>query len=98
MYFGPPEAAVEWFSQLDYRYEQWRDGAVSDWLIDLVSVGFLKPEVLPSHCNDCVHAYGRSSGWFSTASTSHTSMPECSLNVCMIVLHLPGVRPHDDMG
>lgn len=45
VYFGPPEKAVGWFCSLGYVYEQWRDGAVSDWLIDLVSVGFQKPEV-----------------------------------------------------
>lgn len=45
VYFGPPEKAVGWFSSLGFRYEQWRDGAESDWLIDLVSVSFHKPEV-----------------------------------------------------
>ena len=56
LYFGAPEKAVDWFSQLGFRYEQWRDGAVSDWLIDLVSVGFQKPEVSStvSHMRLCV--------------------------------------------
>ncbi|KAK9802008.1 hypothetical protein WJX73_010401 [Symbiochloris irregularis] len=47
VYFGPPEKAVAWFTVLGFSYEQWRDGAASDWLIDLVSVSFQKPEPGP---------------------------------------------------
>ena len=43
LYFGLPEEAVAWFSgSLGYTYEPAQDGAVSDWLMDLVSVGFSK--------------------------------------------------------
>ena len=43
LYYGPPAAAAPWFGSLGYRHNPRRDGAVSDWLIDLVSVGFAKP-------------------------------------------------------
>ncbi len=45
MYFGPPDGAGTWFSdELGYEYNAERDGAPSDWLIDLVAVGFKKPK------------------------------------------------------
>lgn len=45
LYFGSPERVLGWFSDtLGYPYDYSRDGAVSDWLMDLVSVGFQKPE------------------------------------------------------
>ena len=45
LYFGPPDAAVGWFDKsLGYPYQASRDGAASDWLMDLVSVGFAKPD------------------------------------------------------
>ena len=43
LYFGTPAQAAPWFGGLGYRHSPRRDGAVSDWLIDLVSVGFAKP-------------------------------------------------------
>lgn len=43
LFCGPPAAAAPWFGSLGYRHSPRRDGAVSDWLIDLVSVGFAKP-------------------------------------------------------
>ena len=43
LFFGLPEEAVTWFSgSLGYTYAPAQDGAVSDWLMDLVSVGFSK--------------------------------------------------------
>ena len=45
LYFGSPERVLGWFADtLGYPYDYARDGAVSDWLMDLVSVGFQKPE------------------------------------------------------
>jgi len=45
LFFGPPDAAVGWFDRgLGYPYQAARDGAASDWLMDLVSVGFAKPD------------------------------------------------------
>lgn len=45
LYFGRPEDALYWFGTgLGFTYNLERDGAVSDWLMDLVSVGFQKPE------------------------------------------------------
>ena len=45
LYFGRPDRALAWFSDaLGYDYDLLRDGAVSDWMMDLVSVGFAKPE------------------------------------------------------
>ena len=44
LFFGPPSEAVPWFEgALGYAYSPARDGAVSDWLMDLVSVAFNKP-------------------------------------------------------
>lgn len=45
LYFGAPTRALDWFSgTLGYTYNQARDGSISDWLMDLVSVGFGKPK------------------------------------------------------
>ena len=44
LFFGAPDKAATWFDRtLGYEYNALRDGAVSDWLMDLVSVGFAKP-------------------------------------------------------
>lgn len=51
LYFGSPKRALDWFSDaLGYSYSYQRDGAVSDWLMDLVSVGFQKPASYHSRC------------------------------------------------
>eukprot|EP00884_Botryococcus_braunii_P017815 jgi/Botrbrau1/4717/Bobra.0218s0033.2 len=45
LYFGDPSRAISWFQdELGYQYVAERDGAPSDWLIDLVAVGFTKPK------------------------------------------------------
>ena len=47
LYFGPPEQATDWFSDcLGYSFWPGQHGSVADWLMDLVSVGFLKPAEL----------------------------------------------------
>ena len=52
LYFGPPQRALDWFSgSLGYSYSYQRDGAVSDWLMDLVSVGFQKPSSFLGRCH-----------------------------------------------
>ena len=44
LYGADPRGAVAWFAHgLHYPYEPAADGAPSDWLMDLVSVGFAKP-------------------------------------------------------
>jgi len=43
LFCGAPAGAAPWFGSLGYRHSPRRDGAVSDWIIDLVSVGFSKP-------------------------------------------------------
>jgi len=44
LFYGAPDAAAPWFdASLGYPYEAARDGSVSDWLMDLVSVTFPKP-------------------------------------------------------
>ena len=51
VYAGLPERAAAWFClSLGYTYERGRDGALSDWLMDLVSVRFAKPSDLASRC------------------------------------------------
>ncbi len=51
LYFGPPARAMDWFSgTLGYTYNQARDGSISDWLMDLVSVGFGKPTDWAGRC------------------------------------------------
>jgi ATP-binding cassette, subfamily G (WHITE), member 2 len=45
LFFGAPDAAAPWFDRsLGYPYDAARDGSVSDWLMDLVSVAFPKPD------------------------------------------------------
>ena len=49
LYFGPPREAVNWFSScLGYTVWPGQHGAEADWLMDLVSVGFSKPQALCS--------------------------------------------------
>jgi len=44
LYFGAPSGVAPWFGgETGFRHAPTRDGAVSDWIIDLVSVGFAKP-------------------------------------------------------
>jgi ATP-binding cassette subfamily G (WHITE) protein 2 len=55
LYFGRPEDARAWFGDaLGYDYELGRDGAVSDWMMDLVSVGFAKPPDYAGRSMACV--------------------------------------------
>eukprot|EP00884_Botryococcus_braunii_P013823 jgi/Botrbrau1/22441/Bobra.0091s0043.1 len=45
MYFGPPGEVTAWFQgTLGFDYDPAIDGSISDWVMDLVSVGFAKPE------------------------------------------------------
>ena len=54
LYFGLPQEAVAWFSgSLGYAYAPAQDGALSDWLMDLVSVGFSKRSDFGSRCTPC---------------------------------------------
>ena len=54
LYFGAPQRALDWFSgSLGYSYSYQRDGAISDWLMDLVSVGFQKPTSFQGTCARC---------------------------------------------
>lgn len=47
LYNGPPNEALNWFSKcLGYTFWPGQQGAESDWLMDLVSVGFSKPQSL----------------------------------------------------
>ena len=51
LYFGVPDEAAGWFgSSLGYTYAPAQDGAVSAWLMDLVSVGFSKQSDFGSRC------------------------------------------------
>eukprot|EP00877_Chromochloris_zofingiensis_P013185 jgi/Chrzof1/811/Cz01g29200.t1 len=44
MYFGPRDQVVPWFNgQLGYPYSAAMHGVPSDWIMDLVNVGFQKP-------------------------------------------------------
>lgn len=46
MYFGSHDKMVPWFSdKLGYAYDAAMHGVPSDWVMDLVNVGFQKPEV-----------------------------------------------------
>lgn len=47
MYSGPRSALLPWFTSggLGYTYSPALHGAPSDWVMDLVNVGFAKPEV-----------------------------------------------------
>lgn len=58
LYFGAPKHVQPWFSKaLSYPYQADSDGAVSDWLMDLVSIGFSKPQARFRRCASMpVHA------------------------------------------
>ena len=53
MYQGPTAQLVPWFSQqLGFTYEPERHGAASDWVLDLLALGFArtsKPKVGGAH-------------------------------------------------
>lgn len=57
LYFGPRESLVPWFSEvLGYDYDPQLHGVASDWVMDLVNVGFKKPKVgfeLTHHAGHC---------------------------------------------
>ncbi|GBF87651.1 ABC transporter G family [Raphidocelis subcapitata] len=44
VYFGPREGMVPWFASLGYPYDAEMHGVPSDWVMDLVNVGFHKPQ------------------------------------------------------
>lgn len=86
LYFGRPEDALYWFGTgLGFTYNLERDGAVSDWLMDLVSVGFQKPESFTcrSMCTveDVVMAYHA----FQVLSCPPCSS-SCNLRLCEFLL------------
>jgi len=45
MYSGEREGLVPWFEKCGYRYDPAMHGLASDWVMDLVNIGFSKPEV-----------------------------------------------------
>ncbi|CAD7703071.1 unnamed protein product [Ostreobium quekettii] len=46
MYWGAPKDAVPWFSgTLGYKYDAERDDSPPEWLMDLISIEFSKPEI-----------------------------------------------------
>jgi hypothetical protein len=46
MYTGPRDELVPWFtSGCGYSYDPVMHGLASDWVMDLVNIGFRKPEV-----------------------------------------------------
>lgn len=49
MYFGSPDDLVPWFDHLGYKYDPATHGVASDWALDLVAIGFQKPEQLFGH-------------------------------------------------
>lgn len=44
MYTGPTDGLVRWFTSLGYYYDPTEHGMASDWALDLVSLGFTKPQ------------------------------------------------------
>ncbi|KAF8072475.1 abcG12 [Scenedesmus sp. PABB004] len=44
MYSGPTGGLVPWFASLGYAYDPEAHGMASDWALDLVSLGFTKPQ------------------------------------------------------
>jgi hypothetical protein len=44
MYTGPTEDLTRWFTSLGYHYDPAEHGMASDWALDLVSLGFAKPQ------------------------------------------------------
>jgi hypothetical protein len=51
MYFGAREEMAPWFTEgCGYPYDPKMHGLVSDWGMDLVNIGFKKPEVRGAGC------------------------------------------------
>jgi hypothetical protein len=51
MYTGPTDGLTRWFTSLGYHYDPSDHGMASDWALDLVSLGFAKPQQVarPEH-------------------------------------------------
>lgn len=49
MYHGPQEDMVPWFDHLGYSYHPSMHGVASDWALDLVAIGFHKPQKFYGH-------------------------------------------------
>eukprot|EP00878_Enallax_costatus_P012559 GHUV01013117.1.p1 GENE.GHUV01013117.1~~GHUV01013117.1.p1 ORF type:complete len:585 (+),score=193.17 GHUV01013117.1:274-2028(+) len=47
MYTGPTDDLVPWFKSLGYYYDLQEHGMASDWALDLVALGFAKPQHHP---------------------------------------------------
>ena len=44
LFVGPPTQCVDWFgNHLKYGYREATDGTISDWIMDTISVSFMKP-------------------------------------------------------
>lgn len=44
MYTGPTDGLTRWFTSIGYHYDPAEHGMASDWALDLVSLGFTKPQ------------------------------------------------------
>lgn len=85
LYFGPPQEAVNWFSScLGYTFWPGQHGAEADWLMDLVSVGFSKPQALCSSSMTSREDVSKASElWHAHCKKAwlHPRMPSC--RACM---------------
>ena len=52
MYSGPREGLVGWFTGLGYGYDPIVQGSPSDWVMDLVNIGFGEQQVCMPISND----------------------------------------------
>jgi len=53
LYTGPREGMLGWFGHLGYPYDAGLHGVPSDFVMDLVCVGFAKPSVRPRRAGAC---------------------------------------------
>lgn len=90
MYEGPTIEMIPWFTQsLEYQYNPEVNGVPSDWVLDLVSVGFSKPKVSPAFESNTHHSAtqdARSIADLRTRDVQERMQPAVVIQThCMIV-------------
>jgi ABC-type multidrug transport system ATPase subunit len=89
MYFGPREDLVSWFTDgCGYPYDPKMHGLASDWVMDLVNIGFKKPEVL----------FGRMMNTMEELDTAATAFRKRYLSSAHGHSVIPGVTPFGNDG
>jgi ABC-type multidrug transport system ATPase subunit len=70
MFFGDPAEAVRWFGQIGYFFPAQNAEGLSDWLLDLISIGFHKPSQAGRWGHFVSHAMNGKAGYKTSKLTA----------------------------